>query len=138
MRDDGSLSVFAAILALLFVVVAGLVLDGGRLLSARREAYAVAGAAARAGAQQLDTAAVRAGRHVLDPAAAQAAATAHLATTGRRGTATTTTADVTVTVAVPVPMRLLTVVGVRARTVEATARASAVPGVATPRIETGP
>lgn len=41
------------------LLVAGLVFDGGRMIAARREADAVAGAAARAGVQGLDEAGLR-------------------------------------------------------------------------------
>jgi hypothetical protein len=64
----------------------GLVLDSGRVLRDRSEAFGAAAAAARAGAQQLDTRiAVAEGTPVLDEDAAQAAAHAYLADRGFDG-----------------------------------------------------
>ncbi len=61
-RDRGSVSLFfLALLPAVFALL-GLVVDGGRMLSDWRQAAAIADAAARAGAQELDVSAYRSGR----------------------------------------------------------------------------
>jgi Flp pilus assembly protein TadG len=52
---------FVVIFSVALVFMVGLVFDGGRMLSAHRQARDVADAAARAGAQGLDNEAVRTG-----------------------------------------------------------------------------
>ncbi|MBS3939868.1 MAG: hypothetical protein KG028_02800, partial [Actinobacteria bacterium] len=52
--EDGAVSILVVGLATALLMVAGLLYDGGQILSARREAFAVADNAARAGAQALD------------------------------------------------------------------------------------
>lgn len=70
--DRGQVTAFVVVFAVALVFMVGLVVDGGRLLSAHREARDVADSAARAGAQAISDDAVRAGRRVvLDPAAAR-------------------------------------------------------------------
>jgi Flp pilus assembly protein TadG len=56
---------FVVIFSVALVFMVGLVLDGGRMLSAHRQARDVADAAARAGAQALDEDAVRRGDAVV-------------------------------------------------------------------------
>jgi Flp pilus assembly protein TadG len=107
--EDGTIAAFVAVLAVALVAVAGLAYDGGQIIRATAEARDLAGAAARAGVQQLDLADVHAGRAWLDEAAARHAASAYLATTGTTGTVTVTDTDVAVTVTVTQPMRLLPV-----------------------------
>jgi hypothetical protein len=60
-------------LALTFGATIGLVIDGGHILAARRDADAIAFQAARAGAQALDPAQLADGVAAIDPAAARAA-----------------------------------------------------------------
>jgi len=74
---------------------AGLVLDGGRQLQARREATAAAAAAARAAAQMTDREAYGRG---LDPALAVARGQAQLAALGHAGNVDVEPSAVTVTV----------------------------------------
>jgi Flp pilus assembly protein TadG len=95
------------VVALLFVI--GLVLDGGYLLAAQREAANVAAQAARAGAQELDVSAFRAdsSKDVIDVPRAEAAAQAFLAQVGREGTARATADEVTVTVTIRRKMLIL-------------------------------
>ena len=106
-EEDGTISAFVAVLAVALVAVAGLAYDGGQIIRAAAEARDLAGAAARAGVQQLATADVHAGRAWLDEAAAEQAASQHLAATGTTGNVTVTDTDVRVTVTVTQPMRLL-------------------------------
>jgi Flp pilus assembly protein TadG len=95
------------VVALLFVI--GLVLDGGYLLAAQREASNVAAQAARAGAQELDEGAFRAdsSRDVIDVPRAEAAAYAFLAKVGRTGEAHASPDGVTVTVTIKRKMLIL-------------------------------
>jgi hypothetical protein len=81
--DDGfAVTLFAVTLTAAMVLVCGLVVDGGAVLSARREAAAVAAEAARAGAQQLDLASARTGVATLDPSAARTAAESFASSAG--------------------------------------------------------
>jgi Flp pilus assembly protein TadG len=73
--DQGSVSVYVAVLAFPFLLVAGLVVDGSGALVARQRAADEAEQAARAGANQIDLATLRApgGVRRIDDAAAQEA-----------------------------------------------------------------
>lgn len=127
--EDGSISAFVAVIAVAFIVVAGLVLDGGRLLAAHRQAGDIAANAARAGAQALDEQRIRSGTTALDPQASQVAVARYLANTAGTGTATIAGDTVTVDVQLPVRMLLLGIAGIGDRTVRATRQARAVQGV---------
>ena len=106
--ERGSVSVLVAVLAIAFLMVAGLALDGGRKLGALSEARDLADNAARAGAQAVDTHAYQlTGTPALDPADAEQAALAYLAASGHTGTITVDGSTVTVTVSLSVPTRFL-------------------------------
>ncbi len=105
--EEATISAFVAVLAVALVAVAGLAYDGGQIIRATADARDLAGAAARAGAQQLATADVHAGRAWLDAPAAAQAATDFLAATGSTGDVTVTDTDVRVTVTITQPIRLL-------------------------------
>ena len=128
-QESGAVTVFAVIVSLAMIVAAGLVLDGGRLLSARREAGDIAGNAARAGAQAVDEHQLRSGRTVVDPVEGAAAVAMYLAETRATGTARVTGDTVDVVVRLPVRMLLLGAVGVDATSVTATRQARAARGV---------
>jgi hypothetical protein len=119
-------SITAALL--LFI---GLVLDGGYLLAARRQAIDEADGAARAAAQAIATPARSTTPLVLDPARAQAAADSFLARTGHRGVAVVNGDVVVVTVSFSHPMIILGVGGLVARTVTGTGTAHVVHGIKT-------
>ncbi|MEZ5219626.1 MAG: pilus assembly protein TadG-related protein [Ilumatobacteraceae bacterium] len=72
--DTGSITAFVAALTVGLILGAGLVYDGGRIISARNEAADLAENAARAGAQEIVD--IRAGSWHLDPAAAASTANA--------------------------------------------------------------
>jgi uncharacterized membrane protein affecting hemolysin expression len=127
--SDGSISVFVVIVTAALLLAAGLVLDGGRLLAARRQADDIAGNAARAGVQAVDEHALRLGDPIVDPIKGHDAVLAYLATTPATGRARISDEAVTVTVRLPVQMLLLGVVGVDGATVTATRQARAVRGV---------
>lgn len=106
--ERGSVSVLVAVLAVAFLMVAGLALDGGRKLGALSEARDLADNAARAGAQAVDTDAYHlTGSPSLDPAEAQQAAIDYLAATGHSGSVVVDGSTVTVTVTLSVPTRFL-------------------------------
>ncbi len=106
--ERGSASVLVAVLAVAFLMVAGLALDGGRKLGALSEARDLADNAARAGAQAVDTDAYQlTGSPSLDPDEAQQAAADYLSATGHNGTVVVNGSTVTVTVTLTVPTRFL-------------------------------
>ncbi len=120
--DTGSIGAAVVVLATTLVACAGLALDGGRVLAARREAAGLAAAAARAAAQEAD---VRGERPVLDPARAAPAARALLDGT-RASSVAVAVVDgdrVTVTVTVEQSPVLLGLAGVGPVTVRATREA---------------
>jgi len=113
-REQGVVTVFVAGITLALLLVAGLVVDGGYILAARREAANLAESAARAGAQQLDTATLRTGTGpTLDPAAATGAARSFLTATGHTGTVTLHGDVVHVEVTIHQPTYLLALAGTR-------------------------
>jgi uncharacterized membrane protein len=86
--EDGQILVLTVVVALALLAILGLVADGGLLFARHRELQAVADAAARTGAAQLDEASYRAsnGRIAqLNPAQAQAAARRYLRVAGFTG-----------------------------------------------------
>jgi uncharacterized membrane protein len=87
--ERGTVTVFVVVFMTALLAVAGLVIDGGNVLAARRQAANVAESAARAGAQVIDDNAVRATGEVhVDPNAARRRAEQYLTTTGYDGTVT--------------------------------------------------
>ena len=122
--ESGSVSAFVAVIAIGLVMVAGLVYDGGQVLSAQATARDLAANAARAGAQEIDLDSLRAdGVAVLDPARAATAAHGYLSASGVNGDVDVVGADITVTVRVTATMRILPVPD---RTIEASDRATAI------------
>ena len=131
-EDRGQVTAFVTIFTLALIFVVGLVLDGGFILAAKREATNAAEQAARAGAQALDIDVLRArGDHVLEPAAAVDAAQDYLARTGHTGTVTVDDASVTVTVTINRRLLILGVAGIAERPISGTGTATAVRGVVT-------
>lgn len=129
-RDErGTVTAFVTIVTLAFLMGAGLVLDGGEMLAARRTATVRAEQAARAGAQALDTDALRHRHHRLDHSAATSAARRFLDQAGVAGTVSVSGERVVVSVRIPTRMRLLTLVGLRTVTVSGSGEARPVRGV---------
>lgn len=129
--EDGTITAFVAVLTAALLAVAGLAYDGGQIIKASAHARDLAGAAARAGTQQLAPEQLHAGRAYLDPVAAHEQATAFLAATGTLGTVEVSDTQVRVTVTVTQPMRLLPVSD---RIITVTATAATVSDV----LEAGP
>lgn len=128
-RDDGNISVFVVIVTMAMLLTAALVLDGGRLLAARRQAADIAGNAARAGVQAVDEHELRSGRTMVDPVDGHDAVASYLASTPATGIARIAGATVTVDVRMPVRLLLLGLAGVADPTVTATRQARAATGV---------
>lgn len=111
--DQGMVSAFVVIFATALVFVAGLVVDGGRMLAEHRKVDNLADSAARAGAQAISDDAVRAGEtvNVLDEGQAIDLACAFLANAGNNcGGGTTVSVaggEVTVTVEGSIDLLLL-------------------------------
>jgi hypothetical protein len=128
-EEDGVVTAFVVVIALALMLFAGLVYDGGMALRAKVEAVDEAGAAARAGAQQLDLTALRStGRVTLDPSAADGAAESYLAAIGRTGTVAVNGDEVTVTVSFQQPTALLGIAGIRSFSVSGSGSATATEG----------
>ncbi len=124
-RERGSVTVFTVIMTVALLFMAGLVIDGGQILNARREAANVAESAARAGAQELDEDVARTtGATTLDKRSAVATAEAFLAASGHQGMATATGDVVTVTVSISQPLLILGIGGLADVTVTGTGSAS--------------
>ena len=130
-EDDGAVSAMVTVLAMVAILVAGLALDGGRVLEARREAADVADNAARAAAQAVDVVSTRGGVPRVDAGAAARAAAGYRTSVGHGGFTQVTADTVEVTVHIDVPMLLLGAAGVGAKTVTATGAARIVRGVST-------
>lgn len=134
-EDRGQVTAFVASVMLALFVMAGLVIDGGYTLAARRRAVDEASEAARAGAQALALEDYRAtGAFRLDPGAAVAAARAFLVPTGHQGEVTVAGDRVRVKVTVTQPTALLRIIGIGELTVVGRGEARSVrgPGVAVP------
>ena len=117
-NERGAVTVFVTIITVALLAVGGLVADGGRILTARREAANVAESAARAGAQAIDLHALRTtGALVLDPTVARTDAYAYLRVNGYTGTVTADANQVHVTVTIRRATVMLSAVGLRSYSV---------------------
>jgi hypothetical protein len=128
-RDEGQITSFIVFLAFALIMCAGLVVDGGRLFAANREARNAAAGAARDGAQALDITTFRqASATTLSVSNAETRAQAFLRAAGYTGDVMVTGDAVTVTINTQVPMLMLGVVGVGPRAITVTETARAVRG----------
>lgn len=128
--ERGTVTAFVAVMTVTMLVVAGLVIDGGYTLAARRRAFNEANAAARAAAQAIDESTLRGTGDVrLRPEDARRIGEAHLRNAGMTGTVTVTSSTVTVRAVTTQPMALLGMVGIGPLTIEAAGAARAVQGV---------
>src|SRR3954453_2478169 len=107
-RDErGTVTPLLVIMTVTMLVVAGLVIDGGYTLAARRRAFNEANAAARAAAEAIDENALRTtGAVQLRPDAAEHAAEQHLRDAGMRGSVTVGATTVTVHAVTTQPMAI--------------------------------
>ena len=131
--ERGSASVMVALFLLGLLAAAGLVADGGRALAERRSLQNLADSAAAAGAMQLDVASYRLrGTARLDARAARSAAHARLAGAPGASYRVSATRDrVSVRVERGVRLTFLSLVGIRALTLGASAEAEPRAGVGT-------
>jgi len=127
--ERGSLTLFAVVLALGLLAMAGLVIDGGAQLTAQRRANHLAEQAARAGAQAVDLGALRSSRPTLDPVAARTAATRYLAAAGHRGQVSVDANTITVSVADRQPTAVLGLLGIHHLDVTGRGRARLLVGI---------
>lgn len=127
--ERGQITAFMAIFVLTLLAVAGLVIDGGYTLAAKRRAINEAEGAARAGAQALLPGSLRQGEALPDPVRAKAAADAYLLHTGHSGTVDVTVDRVVVTVSFPQKMMILGIGGLASVTVTGRGEARAVRGI---------
>jgi Flp pilus assembly protein TadG len=125
--EAGVVTVTITVLVIAIVAAAGLVIDGGRLLAARRDAANTAAAAARSAAQELDVSRFETGNNVtLTTEDATNVAREIITRQGYNLTDTTITingAVVRIEIREDVPLTLLTFTGLRTRTVTGTATA---------------
>lgn len=130
-RDErGTVTVFVVTMTTALLLVAGLVFDGGRMIAARRDADAVAGAAARAGVQGVDEAGLRqTNGAALNTNDANARVQRYLAATGYTGTAVVVGDTVTVNVQRVQELHILSVAGLHTSTITGSGSARAVRAV---------
>lgn len=128
--ERGAVTAFVVVFTLTLLLVAGLVIDGGYVLAARREAINEAEAAARAGAQAVLEDSVRAGGPVvIDPVAARERALAYVASMEHQGRVDVSGDAVVVEVWFSRPMTILGLGGLPTVTVSGKGRARGVRGV---------
>ena len=130
-EERGAVTVFVVVFTTTLLLVAGLVIDGGYVLAARREAINEAEAAARAGAQAIRTDVLRAdGPVTIDPAGAQREALAYLGDSGHEATVQVFGDTVRVEVSFSKPLAILGLAGLGHVTVRGTGEAQGVRGLA--------
>ena len=113
--ERGSVSVYVVIIAASLMLMAGLCVEGGRVLNARSTMADQAEQAARVGVQQLSMDKLRgSGVAETNPSAASSAARSYLARTGDTQTSTVKASSdrVSVTVERDVPTTMLRLVGI--------------------------
>jgi len=123
-RDErGASTAIIVLFTIALLSVAGLVIDGGYALGAKREAMNDAEQAARVGADALDRGSLRDGSVRVDPGRAVTAAQAYLHQVGAHGKVTVDGGEVTVMVSAEQDTKILSAVGVSKIPVKATASA---------------
>lgn len=106
--DEGSVTIFIAVLGLAFLMAAGLAIDGARKLGGLSEARDLADNAARSCAQAVDLVEFRAtGSPALNVADATGRADAYLSATGNSGAVSIVGTECTVTVTLTIDTRFL-------------------------------
>lgn len=130
MRDErGGVTVFVVIWTTALLFFAGLVIDGGHILAARRLADNEAEAAARAGAQAIRTETLRRdGTVTVDPRRASRLAMEYLDGTGHDGTVATVGDTVRVEVTFTKQLAILGLGGLASVTIRGRGEAQGVPG----------
>ncbi len=130
--ENGMVTVFVVTITTALILLAGLVVDGGAVLAAKRNAIDIAEQAAIAGAQGIDIDALRSGHTTaLDPTMAAADANDYLSRVGVNGTVTVTGDAVTVQVTIPRRTLILGLTGMHTVDVHGQATARNARGVTT-------
>ncbi len=127
--DDGQAGIVLVMVLVVILAVAGLVIDGGAVVSGKIGLQAEADAAARRGAEAVDVAGFEAtGAPVLNAPAAEAAALSYVSTTCPTcsASAVPTAGGLTVTLHRPQPTWFLRAVGIGSVTVAASSTAGPV------------
>jgi Flp pilus assembly protein TadG len=127
--EQGSFTVFLAVLAVALFVLLGLVIDGGRAVAAQGAAAGDAEQAARLGADQISVEAIRSGVVSIDPTAATKVADAYLQAVGSPGVVTVVGQTVSVNIESSEPTVVLGMIGIEQIGISATASATNVHGV---------
>jgi hypothetical protein len=121
--------VMAVIFMTMFLVLAGLVVDGGAYLNANEAAATEAGQAARSGAAALDPSQLHSSTLQINTPQAVAAAENAMSAAGHPGTAWVIGSTVYAHIAYDQPTQLLSIVGVTSMHVDVTEQATNVAGV---------
>lgn len=130
--EEGTITAMVIVFTIALFAMAGLVVDGSRLYTARRHARDVSAAAARAGAQALDVdAELSSGAQLIAATDAANEAQAFLRAAGETGTVTVVGDRVRVRVNVRTSMLILGLAGVGDKTVTASGEARSTRGVDT-------
>ena len=119
----GSATIWMIFMSIAILAVAGLVIDGGYTLAAKRESARVAEQAARIGADQLDTDSLRTGGSDVVPGEARAAATRYVSSAGLKAHVDVHGQEVTVRVTQRTRSVILGAFGVPGYTVQSQATA---------------
>lgn len=129
--EAGQVTAFVTVVTMALVLATGLVVDGGRLIEAKRRVNNRAERAARAGARALSIEALRStGNQVIDEGRARTAVRGFLGQVGSEGNVVSVTDDsVTVEVTAPTSLLILGVAGLADQTVTGTGTARNVRGV---------
>lgn len=132
-RDRGAATVFVIGMALVLFGVAGLAIDGGKVINEKDKAFDVAEQAARAGANQIALGPLRSGGVVvIDSQAARSAAASFVSSTSTYqldGSPAVNGNQVTVAVTKQISTNLLGLFGFGNFTIHAQATASPVTGI---------
>lgn len=135
-RDEGTLTLFTAIIAIALLAAVAFTVDAGEKLQAGLRARALAEEAARAGAGEINAAAAYNGSGPLavSPGLAVQAAGQYLSRAGHTGTVIVTgNTTVQVTVTVTEPAAFTSVIGISAVSATETATATLTQGVTGPQ-----
>jgi len=127
--ESGQTIAFVVGITLALLLLIGLTVDGGRILSARERALGEAQEAARVGAQQLDQARLHAsGVAIINQTDAARAVQAYLRATGDTGSVSVQGTDVQVSVQHSLGMDILSLVGIGTVTISESGMAHAAQG----------
>jgi Flp pilus assembly protein TadG len=129
MTEEGSITFLFLVFTVSIILFLGIVVDGGRQLSAVTNAQSVAEQAARIGANQFSITELRSGAIVLDPEQACEAANNFLEIRGLSGSCQVAGNNVIVQVSYRDPTMILGLIGINSFSVNVTASATFVSGV---------